>query len=110
MALSAGEQVVGAQLVVATHTNAQFERDGFGWEQAGAGLGEEMADQWNGDAVGELEFFIAGRMEEEEGFNALKLTPAEPAGPRQRRSPACRWSGFRRRSGCVPAEPYPPLK
>ena len=41
---------------------------------------EEMADQWRGDAMGELEFFIAGRMEEEEGFDALKLTPAEPAG------------------------------
>ena len=24
--------------------------------------------------------------------------------------PTCRLSGFRRRSGCVPAEPYPPLK
>jgi len=25
-------------------------------------------------------------------------------------SPACRLPDFRRRSGCVPAEPYPPLK
>ena len=28
--LSAGEQVVGAQLVVTADTDAQFERDGFG--------------------------------------------------------------------------------
>ena len=109
-ALGAGQQVVCAQLVVAAEADAQFEGDRFGREQAGAGLGEEMADQWSGNAMGELEFFIAARMEEEEGFNALKLTPAEPAGPRQKRSPACRSSGFRRRSGCVPAEPYPPLK
>ena len=109
-ALSAGQQVVGAELVVAADAEAQFEGERVGREQAGAGLGEEMADQWRGEAMGELEFFIAGRMEEEEGFNALKLTPAEPAGPRPRRSPACRSSGFRRRSDCVPAEPYPPLK
>ena len=32
----------------------------------------------------------------------------EPIGLQGR--PTCRLSGFRRRSGCVPAEPYPPLK
>ena len=25
-------------------------------------------------------------------------------------SPTCRLQGFSRRSGCIPAEPYPPLK
>jgi hypothetical protein len=33
---------------------------------------------------------------------------ASRAGPEA--SPTCRLSVFRRRSGCVPAEPYPPLK
>ena len=79
-ALGAGEQVVRAKLVVAAEAESQFEGDRFGREQAGAGLCEEMADQWRGDAMGELKFFIAGRMEEEEGFDALKLTPAEAAG------------------------------
>ena len=64
-ALSTGEQVVGAQLVVAAQTDAQFVGDGFGREDAGAGLGEEVADQWRGDAVSELvselTFFIAPR-------------------------------------------------
>jgi len=60
-ALSAGEQVAGAQLVDAAQTEAQFESDGFGGQQAGASLGEEMTDQRWGDAVSELEFFIAGR-------------------------------------------------
>jgi len=30
--------------------------------------------------------------------------------PGRRTSPTCRLQAFRRRSGCVPAEPYPPLK
>lgn len=46
--------------------DAQFERDGFGREQAGAGLGEEMADQWRGDAVNKLvrrlKFFMARKV------------------------------------------------
>ena len=64
-ALSAGEQVVGAQLVEAAHAEAQFERDRCGREAAGTGLDEEMADQWRGNAVSELVrelmFFIARR-------------------------------------------------
>ena len=61
VALSPGEQVVGAQLVETAQADAQFEGDRFGRELAGAGLGEEMADQGCGDAVSELEFFIAAR-------------------------------------------------
>ena len=65
-ALSAGEQVVGAQLVEAADADAQFERDRCGREQAAAGLGEEMADQWRGDAmnelVGMLKFFMARKV------------------------------------------------
>src|ERR1017187_732873 len=53
---------------------------------------------------------MGARMREADGFCALELAPAEPAGPRRGRSPACRLPDFRRRSGCVPAEPYPPLK
>lgn len=56
VALCAGEQVVRAQLVEATEADPQFERDGFRRKDAGASLGEEMADQWRGDTVGELEF------------------------------------------------------
>lgn len=65
VALSAGKQVVGAQLVKAAQADAQFERNRFGREQAGTGLGEKMADQWCGNAVselvGKLKFFIAPR-------------------------------------------------
>src|ERR1035441_7463823 len=73
------------------------------------------------------------RMTKKGGFIALKLAPAggggpggEGAGPaagavffppragglprRVERGPACRLPDFSRRSGCVPAEPYPPLK
>jgi hypothetical protein len=64
VALSAGEQVVRAQLVEATEADPQFERDGFRRKEAGACLGEEMADQWRGNTVGELEFFISSRVAE----------------------------------------------
>ncbi len=88
VALSAGEQVGGTQLVEAAHTDAQFERDRLGREQAGTGLREEMADQWRGYAmsqlVRELMFFIAPRYQED-GFIALELIPARAsrAAPRQ---------------------------
>jgi hypothetical protein len=62
MAVSAGAQVVRAELVVATDADAQFQRDGFGGEEAGAGLGKEMADERRGNAVGELEFFMARKL------------------------------------------------
>ena len=63
-ALSTGEQVIGAQLVEATQTDAEFERDRLWREQAGAGLGEEMTDQRCGPAAGELRmvFFMARRL------------------------------------------------
>ena len=62
VALSAGEQVVRAQLVEATEADPQFERDGFRRKDAGASLGEEMADQRSGNTVGELEFFMARKL------------------------------------------------
>ena len=62
VAWRAGQQVVGAQLVAATKTDAQFEGGGFGREQAGACLGEELADQRRGNTVGEVEFFPARKL------------------------------------------------
>jgi hypothetical protein len=54
--------------------------------------------------------------EKQDGFFALKLMPAgDPAnqsgtGRPERPARPCRITAFRRRSGCIPAEPYPPLK
>jgi len=62
--LRPGEQVAGAQLVEATQADAQLERDGFRGQQAGAGLGKEMADQGWRNAVRELKFFIARKVAE----------------------------------------------
>ena len=61
-ALSAGEQVVGAQFVAAAQADAQFQGDGFERECGGAGLGEEVADQWSRKTVSELEFFMARKI------------------------------------------------
>ena len=65
-ALSAGEQIVGAELVAAADADAQFERDGGRRNQTGTGLGEEMADEGSGGPMGELlgtlEFFMARKL------------------------------------------------
>ena len=61
-ALSTGEQGVGAKLVEAAQADAQFQSDGLGREKAGAGLGEEMTDQWCSKAVSELELFMARKI------------------------------------------------
>ena len=94
--LGTGEEVAGAQWVEATQADAQFEGDGFRGQQAGAGLGKEMADQRWRNAVGELEFFIARKI----AGKWIYRFDADTG----------RLSAFSRRSGCVPAEPYPPLK
>src|SRR5512133_263242 len=53
---------------------------------------------------------------ENDGFIALELIPAgAPAKTKRERAAIraarpCRLPAFRRRSGCIPAEPYPPLK
>jgi hypothetical protein len=63
-ALGASPQVIGTELVEAAQAHAQFEGDGFGCQQAGTSLGQEMADQGCGDTVSELKFFIARRVAE----------------------------------------------
>ena len=109
LALGTGTQVTGAQLVEAADTDAQFGGDCCGRTVAATGLGEEVADQWRGDAVGELEFFMARKMAGR-WILRFETAPGTEPGHHPCDGPACRWSGFRRRSGCVPAEPYPPLK
>jgi len=55
--------------------------------------------------------------ETKDGFFALKLMPAggsrkpkRDESPQKGQTRPCRIPAFRRRSGCIPAEPYPPLK
>ena len=109
VALGAGAQVVGAQLVETAGMKVQFEGRCLGREVSRADFGEEMADQRSGQTVDELLFFMARRVVERGIFRF-----ATDAGRASRAAldgrPTCRVSGFRRRSGCVPAEPYPPLK
>ena len=66
LAVGAGEPVVGAELVEAAEADAQFEGDGGGRDQAGPGLGEEMADEGRGETLGELlwelVFFMARKL------------------------------------------------
>lgn len=45
-------------------------------ELTGAEVGQEMADEGSGQTVEQLKFFIGRRVERQEGFFALELTPA----------------------------------
>ena len=109
-ALGAGEQVVGAPWVEAAGMNVQFEGRRLGREVSGTDFGEEVADQRGGQTRGEWLFFMGRKGGRRNGFYAWQLTPAGKPGRHGGDGPASRWSDFRRRSGCVPAEPYPPLK
>ena len=53
---------------------------------------------------------MVARVEPGDGFFAFFRMPAGASRAANGGRPTCRLSGFRRRSGCVPAEPYPPLK
>jgi len=61
-ALGAGGQILGAELVVATQADAQFQGDGGGCQLSRPRLREEMTDQWGGKPMGELKFFIAWKV------------------------------------------------
>ena len=70
---------------------------------------ENVPDERGRESFDQLQFFMIGRMSEADGFCAFELAPAGHA-ESPLSDPACRLPDFRRRSGCVPAEPYPPLK
>jgi hypothetical protein len=61
-ALGAGGQILGAELVVATQADVQFEGDSGRRDLARPRLREKMADQWGGKPVSELKFFIAPKI------------------------------------------------
>lgn len=103
--MGAGPQVVGAQLVEAAEADAQFGGDRCGREAAGTGLGEEVADQWRGDAVEELEFCMARKMA---GSWILRLETA-PAECRATIGVMARPAGGQASDGARVASPQSPM-
>jgi len=83
LALGGGAQIVAVEFVEAGSGQLQFGLDAGGAELPGAELGQQVADERSGQTMDQLEFFIGPRVREEDGFCALKLTPAElgQAGP-----------------------------
>ncbi len=61
-------QILGAELVVETQADAQFNGDSGGHKLSSPRLCEEMADQWGGKPMGELKFFIAWKIMEKMDF------------------------------------------
>lgn len=108
VALGAREQVVGAQLVAAAQADAQFQGDRRRRDPAGAGLGEERADQRGGDAVIEWHFSI-GPSKQEGGYYRFETDTGQ--GEPGRRE-AARWAVYQTSGGArvASADSYPPLK
>ena len=108
--MGTGPQVVALEPVKAGAGEAQFAGRVGGGEVAAAMAGHEVVDEGSGETVDQLQHFMAARLKGRQGFCASKLSSAEQPGGHVGDDSTCRWSGFRRRSGCVPAEPYLPLK
>jgi len=64
VASGGGQQILGSELVKATQANAQFGGDRRRSEVPGAGLSQEMTDEWRGNAMDQLLFFIAPKVAE----------------------------------------------
>jgi hypothetical protein len=83
VAVGGDAQIGAVEFVEAGFGQLQFGLNAGGAELAGAELGQHVANERRGQAMDQLEFFIGRRVGEEDGFCALKLTPAElgQAGP-----------------------------
>lgn len=78
---------------------------------AAAKVMEQMTDKRARQTFDQLWLFIGAKVTEGRWIFRFEAdTGRRLAGPAAKTSPTCRLPGFRRRSGCVPAEPYPPLK
>ena len=109
--MGAGAEVVGCR-VRRSGLRQRPSSAAAAWarELAGAMLGQEMTNEGSGQTFDQLQFFMAARRWRKRWIFRFETDTGrgKPGGAVP--SPTCRLSGFRRRSGCVPAEPYPPLK
>jgi hypothetical protein len=110
LALGARAEVVGVKFVEAGMSQSQFVGGTDGAEVSGAEAVEDVTDEWRGQTFAELKFFMAARIAEGRWIYRIATDAGRASRAGAETSPTCRLSGFRRRSGCVPAEPYPPLK
>ena len=117
--MGAGGEVIGVEFVEAAAGELEFALGLVRVEMSGAELGQDVTDQWSGETMSELIFFISEEGNKPSGGEASEngwiyrfgTDSGRRAGPAARsRRRACRVSDFGRRSGCVPAEPYPPPK
>jgi hypothetical protein len=110
LALGAGPEVIGVKFVEAGMRQSQFGGGADGAEVSSAEAVEDVTDEWRRQTFAELKFFIAARITEGRGIYRMATDAGRASRAGAEASPTCRLSDFRRRSGCVPAEPYPPLK
>jgi len=91
-------------------SQSQFGGRTDGTEVSGAKVVEDVTDEGSGQTMDELKFFMTARVTEGGWIYRIATDAGRASRAGAEASPTCRLSDFRRRSGCVPAKPYPPLK
>ena len=116
LAVDEGVEVGAVEFVETAVGQAEFCSGRLGGELFSTVAGQDMANEGSGKTLDQLEFFIRARLAEGRGESWIYRIEADSGrglakpGRHGGDGPTCRLSGFTRRSGCVPAEPYPPLK
>ena len=108
--MGTGAEVIGVKFVEAGMSQSQFGGRTDGTEVSGTEVVEDVTDEWSGQPMDELKFFMTARVTEGGWIYRIATDAGRASRAGAEASPTCRLSGFRQRSGCVPAEPYPPLK
>ena len=73
LTLGTGAQIAAIEFVEAGAGEAQFAGRFAGREFISAMTGQEVADEWSGEAMDQLWFFIGANLRQDGGFCALKL-------------------------------------
>jgi hypothetical protein len=115
----AGLKVIAIDFIEASPPQADPLGGRARFEFAGTKQGQNVTDERTGTAMGQLELFNFSSRELSRTGDAVPQTPWDfPLCGLKRQghaglgvpSPTCRLQASSRRSGCVPAEPYPPME
>ena len=116
LALGASAEVLAVKLVEAGDRQTQLLRGLARRQLVGAMVGQKVTDNRSRQTFNQLVLFIGASITNRRWIFRFFAAPAEReqrldrAASKEDRPARLLFAAFRRRSGCVPAEPYPPLK
>jgi hypothetical protein len=106
LALGTGAEIIGVKFLEAGMSQSQFGGRTDATEVSGAEVVEDVTDEWSGQTMDDLKFFMTARVTEGVGFIALRLMPAGLAGLAQ--GPA-RPAVYQASDGARVASPQSPI-